>query len=126
MSNEQMQKELEGLMIVTDPMVEAALQTTVLSNVPWREVVAPDDHADFIADMRKAVQAAIAVGFKTPNFNPTTQAVADHCDRIFWRHNYYTLPLGPSDLAKPTRRRQSAVEVVQKLGFQWKGGAWVQ
>jgi len=114
---------------VTDQMVEAALQSTVAEpnvGTPWREVVALDDHADFIADMRKAIQAAISVQPDTPDFSPATQAVADHCDRIFWRHNYYTLPLGPSDRAKPTRRRQSAVELVQKLGFQWKDEAWVQ
>lgn len=114
---------------VTDRMVEAALQSTVAEpnvGTPWREMVALDEHADFIEDMRKAIQAAISAQPDTPDFSPATQAVADHCDRIFWRHNYYTLPLGPSDRAKPTRRRQSAVELVQKLGFQWKDEAWVQ
>lgn len=49
--------------LVTQEMVEAALQSTVPephTNLPWREVVDADAHADFIADMRAAIEAALA------------------------------------------------------------------
>ncbi|MDV9041005.1 hypothetical protein [Stenotrophomonas sp. RAC2] len=113
----------------TDAMVEAALQSTVANNAsPWRQVVASEDHADFISDMRAAISAALAARPSPITAEATTtstQTVPDHCDRIFWQHNYYELPVGPTDQKKPTRRRQTAVETLLNLGFMWRNGAWI-
>ncbi|HEL4110776.1 TPA: hypothetical protein UM343_000897 [Stenotrophomonas maltophilia] len=113
----------------TDAMVEAALQSTVANNAsPWRQVVASEDHADFISDMRAAINAALAARpspIKAEATTTSTQTVPDHCDRIFWQHNYYQLPVGPTDQKKPTRRRQAAVETLLNLGFLWRNGAWI-
>ncbi|MBN5028241.1 hypothetical protein JY419_02220 [Stenotrophomonas maltophilia] len=95
----------------TDAMVEAALQSTVANNAsPWRQVVASEDHADFISDMRAAINAALAARPSPITAEATTtstQTVPDHCDRIFWQHNYYQLPVWPTDQKKPTKRSTS-------------------
>lgn len=112
----------------TDAMVEAALQSTVANNAsPWRQVVASEDHADFISDMRAAINAALAARPSPITAEATTtstQTVPDHCDRIFWQHNYYQLPIGPTDHKKPTKRRQAAVETVLSLGYLWRNDEW--
>lgn len=117
------------LVEATDAMVEAALQSTVANNAaPWRQVVASEDHADFISDMRAAINAALAARPSPITAEATTtstQAVPDHCDRIFWQHNYYQLPVGPTDQKKPTKRRQAAVEALLNLGFLWRNDAWI-
>lgn len=113
----------------TDAMVEAALQSTVAHNAaPWRQVVASEDHADFISDMRAAINAALAARpspLTVETTTTSTQTVPDHCDRIFWQHNYYQLPVGPTDQKKPTKRRQTAVETLQGLGYLWRNDAWI-
>ncbi|MDV9040945.1 hypothetical protein [Stenotrophomonas sp. RAC2] len=112
----------------TDAMVEAALQSTVANNAsPWRQVVSSEDHADFISDMRAAINAALAARPSPITAEATTtstQTVPDHCDRIFWQHNYYQLPIGPTDQKKPTKRRQAAVETVLSLGYLWRNDEW--
>ncbi|GEM_PF-3409283 len=123
--------QLEGKepVLATDAMVEAALQSTVANNAsPWRQAVVPEDHADFISDMRSAINAALAARPSPLTFEETTtstQKVPDHCDRIFWQHNYYQLPVGPTDHKKPTKRRQAAVETVMNLGYLWRNDAWI-